>query len=70
MKFGVRPRPSALLLAFAFALSLPGVGHATDEKCAAQCDEESDRCMMAAGKDAAKQRQCDAAVDECLRKCG
>ncbi len=70
MKLGVRPRPGALLLAFAFAVSLPGAGHASDEKCASQCDEESDRCMIAAGKDTSKQRQCDTAVEECLRKCG
>jgi len=68
MKIGYRLRPSALLLGL--ALAVPGVGHATDEKCAAQCDEETDRCMMAAGKDSAKQRQCDAQMDECLRKCG
>jgi len=68
MKIGFRPRHGALVLSF--ALALPGVGHATDEKCAAQCDEETDRCMMAAGKDASKQRQCDTQMDECLRKCG
>jgi hypothetical protein len=67
MKIGFRLRSSALL--FSFALALPGVGYAADEKCNAQCDEESDRCMMAAGKDSQKQRQCDAQMDECLRKC-
>ena len=51
-------------------LALPGVGYAADEKCTAQCDEETDRCMMAAGKDSSKQRQCDTQMDDCLRKCG
>lgn len=68
MKIGFRLGTSAFLCAL--ALSLPGVGHAADEKCNAQCDEESDRCMMAAGKDSQKQRQCDAQMDECMRKCG
>ena len=70
MKQGRPPRPSALLLALAFAVCLPGVGHAADEKCVSQCDEEADKCMIASGKDTSKQRQCDLAVDECLRKCG
>ena len=41
-----------------------------DDKCVAQCDEQSDKCMIDAGKDSSKQRQCDASYDECLRKCG
>jgi hypothetical protein len=41
----------------------------TDDKCDAKCDEDSDKCMSQAGKDSAKQRQCDAAYDDCLRKC-
>jgi hypothetical protein len=40
-----------------------------DDKCTTQCDDESDRCMQAAGKDSSKQKQCDSAYDECLRKC-
>lgn len=40
-----------------------------DDKCVAQCDQESDKCMLASGKDPAKQRECDAAYDACLRKC-
>jgi hypothetical protein len=68
MKIGVRLRTSALLCAF--ALSLPGIGYAADEKCSAQCDEETDRCMQAAGKDTQKQHQCDAQNDDCMRKCG
>jgi hypothetical protein len=41
----------------------------SDDKCDAKCDEDSDKCMSQAGKDSAKQRQCDAAYDDCLRKC-
>lgn len=49
----------------------PGDGRAlSDDKCVAQCDQESDKCMISAGKDAAKQRECDATYDACLRKCG
>lgn len=40
-----------------------------DDKCDAKCDEDSDKCMTQAGKDAGKQRQCDVAYDDCLRKC-
>jgi hypothetical protein len=40
-----------------------------DDKCVAQCDEQSDKCMLDAGHDNSKQRQCDTAYDECLRKC-
>jgi hypothetical protein len=42
----------------------------SDDKCVAHCDEQSDKCMLDAGKDAQKQRACDSAYDECLRKCG
>jgi hypothetical protein len=41
----------------------------TDDKCDAACDAASDKCAIEAGKDAAKQRQCDAAYDTCLRNC-
>jgi len=73
MKLGIRVR--ALLLAALFALGGASTALATDskptadDKCTAQCDEESDRCMQAAGKDSAKQKQCDSNYDECLRKC-
>ena len=40
-----------------------------DDKCVAQCDKESDACMLSAGKDATKQRECDSTYDACLRKC-
>lgn len=40
-----------------------------DDKCVAQCDKESDACMLAAGKDSSKQRDCDSTYDACLRKC-
>ena len=40
-----------------------------DDKCVAQCDEQSDKCMLDAGKDSQKQRSCDSAYDDCLRKC-
>ena len=41
----------------------------TDDKCDAACDAASDKCAIEAGKDAAKQRQCDASYDTCLRSC-
>jgi hypothetical protein len=40
-----------------------------DDKCDAACDAASDKCAIEAGKDAAKQRQCDASYEACLRKC-
>ena len=40
-----------------------------DDKCVAQCDKESDACMLSSGKDAGKQRECDSTYDACLRKC-
>ncbi len=51
--------------------ALPGDGRAlSDDKCVAQCDQESDKCMLSAGKDSGKQKECDATYDACLRKCG
>jgi hypothetical protein len=75
MMLGTRARPGSLLLAAMLALAGPAVAHAgdakttADDKCVAQCDEESDKCMHDAAKDASKQKQCDSAYDECLRKC-
>jgi len=75
MMLGTRVRPLALLLVAALACGGGAVAVAGDpkptaeDKCTAQCDEDSDRCMVAAGRDNAKQKQCDAAYDECLRKC-
>ena len=75
MMFGTRVRPGALLLAAWLALGGAGAALAADpkttadDKCTAQCDEESDRCMQSAGKDTSKQKQCDSAYDDCLRKC-
>ncbi len=75
MKPAIRIRPLALVLAAALACGGPSAALAadskttSDDKCTAQCDEESDRCMQAAGKDSAKQKQCDQTYDECLRKC-
>ena len=40
-----------------------------DDKCVARCDEQSDQCMLDAGKDSQKQRACDSGYDDCLRKC-
>ena len=49
----------------------PGDGRSlSDDKCVAQCDQESDKCMISAGKDGAKQKACDATYDACLRSCG
>lgn len=39
-----------------------------DERCVAQCDEESDRCMSKADSDA-KAQKCDDDYSECLEKC-
>ena len=68
---GRRWLPGSLL---ALGLAAPAVFGAdarpnADDKCVAQCDEQSDKCMMDSGKDSSKQRQCDATYDECLRKC-
>ncbi|HUO79702.1 MAG TPA: hypothetical protein VMU00_06140 [Steroidobacteraceae bacterium] len=75
MMLDTRVRPLALLLAAWLACGAAAAALAADpkttadDKCTAQCDEESDRCMQAAGKDSAKQKQCDSSYDECLRKC-
>jgi hypothetical protein len=72
---GTRARAFALLLVAVLASGGAGVALAADskttadDKCMAQCDEDSDRCMLAAGKDSAKQKQCDSSYDDCLRKC-
>lgn len=51
-------------------MSVAGGGRTlADDKCVAQCDKESDACMLSSGKDAAKQRECDSTYDACLRKC-
>ncbi len=51
-------------------MSVAGGGRTlADDKCVAQCDKESDACMLASGKDSAKQRDCDSTYDACLRKC-
>lgn len=41
-----------------------------DDKCVEQCDAASDQCMAEANGNAGKERACDSAYDECLRKCG
>ena len=41
----------------------------TDDKCVAQCDEDSDKCMISAGQDTHKQKDCDITYEACLRKC-
>ncbi len=75
MTFGTRVRLAALALATVLGTAGPATGLAadsralSDDKCTAQCDEESDRCMQHAGKDASKQKACDTSYDECLRKC-
>jgi hypothetical protein len=75
MMQGTRVRSLALLLVVALACGGPAVAVAgdskttADDKCTAQCDEDSDRCMQTAGKDSSKQKQCDSSYDECLRKC-
>ena len=75
MMLGTRVSPLALLLVALLACGGQGVAFAADskttadDKCTAQCDEDSDRCMQQAGKDSSKQKQCDSSYDECLRKC-
>ncbi len=70
---GNRARLTAALLAAALACGASAIAAdpktTADDKCTAQCDEESDRCMQSAGKDSSKQKQCDSTYDECLRKC-
>jgi hypothetical protein len=73
MRFGRRLKLGLLILAAAVAAAAAVAGDVrtlADDKCVAQCDEQSDKCMMDAGKDSGKQKQCDATYDECLRKCG
>ena len=74
MMLGTRVRPLTLLLVALLAgggsVAVAADSKTTaDDKCTAQCDEDSDRCMQQAGKDGSKQKQCDSAYDECLRKC-
>jgi hypothetical protein len=75
MMLAARIRAGVLLLAAVLAWGGPLVALAgdakttSDDKCVAQCDEESDKCMLGAGKDSSKQKQCDSNYDECLRKC-
>jgi hypothetical protein len=40
-----------------------------DEECVMHCDEESDKCMSAAGADEEKAKACDDKYGECLSKC-
>ena len=76
MIFATRLRPGCWLLAGLLALAGPALAVAADakttadDKCISQCDEESDKCMVQAGKDTSKQRACDSSYEECLRKCG
>ena len=58
----------AVLVAVTAAVA-DGARPQADDKCVAQCDEQSDKCMLDASKDSQKQRACDSAYDECLRKC-
>ena len=75
MMLASRVRFLALLLVATLACGGAGLAVAADskttadDKCTAQCDEDSDRCMLQAGKDSSKQKQCDSTYDECLRKC-
>lgn len=67
----------ALALGLAYALGVASPSWAADEstragddKCVQRCDEESDKCMLDAGKDQKKRQSCDANYSECLQKCG
>ena len=41
-----------------------------DDACTSQCDEQSDKCMVSAGRDKDKQKTCDSQYEDCLKKCG
>lgn len=77
MTLGKRVRAGSASLAVAAVLGLWGAAALAaderpraDDKCVAQCDEESDKCMSEANSNSGKEKACDAAYDECLRKCG
>jgi len=40
-----------------------------DDACTSQCDDQSDKCMAAAGRDKDKQKTCDSEYEDCLKKC-
>ena len=69
-------RGNRWLQAVALGLLLAGPALAADdraggdEKCVARCDEESDKCMSAAGKDKQAKTSCDDKYSDCLQKCG
>lgn len=77
MMRNIRGRTGAWVLTCAMALGCLSTAVLADEarpraddKCVSQCDAQSDKCMLEAGKESSKQKQCDSAYDECLRKCG
>ena len=41
----------------------------SDERCVAQCDDKSDKCMQDAGGDEKKQKACDDDYEDCLSSC-
>jgi len=51
-------------------MSVAPIRTLADDKCVAQCDADSDKCMLTAGKDSSKQRDCDNTYTACLAKCG
>ena len=59
-----------LLLALAAGVAAGGDAQPTsDERCVAQCDEKSDKCMQDSNGDEKKQRACDDQYEECLSQC-
>lgn len=59
----------AALVTWTAAAAADGARPQADDKCVSQCDAQADKCMLDAGKESQKQRACDSAYDDCLRKC-
>jgi len=63
---------NAVVLGVLLAASLPARADDRplgDDQCSAQCDEESDKCNVTAGKDKDKRASCDRDYETCLQKC-
>lgn len=61
---------AALLLVLAASVAAGGDAQPTsDERCVAQCDDKSDKCMQETNGDEKKQRECDDQYEQCLARC-
>ncbi len=69
----IRDRWLLPLLAAGFLAAAPALASdartQSDERCVAQCDENSDRCMEEAAGDDRKMKACDDKYSKCLREC-